>query len=59
MPENRTTITSTDGRSVTLPARFAAHLSQTAVDTLISDAHSRHPVAVAVTRIMHIETVPA
>jgi len=42
-----------------LPARYAAGLSQTSIDTLVADAHSRHPVAVAVTRTMHIQTVPA
>ncbi len=53
----RTTITATDGRAVTLPAAYARTLTQTGIDTLVFDAHNPHPVSAAVVRAMRIEVV--
>ncbi len=54
----QTTVTSsTTGQSITLPAKVAKGLSQTSVDTLVSDAHNAHPLSVAVVRALSIEKV--
>ncbi len=55
--DDRTTITATDGRAVTLPVKYGRTLAQTAIDTLVFDAHNAHPVSAAVVRAMRIEVV--
>ncbi len=52
----RTTVTSsTTDQSITMPAKFAEGLSQTALDTLVFDAYNAHPISAAVVRALSIE----
>ncbi len=56
----RTTVTSsTTDKSITMPAKFAEGLSQTALDTLVSDAYNTHPLSASVVRALNIERARA